>query len=82
MTQQIPLERKSPLKRKSDTFTKETYTKKIHNTISNGKNWKQLKSPFIGEWVNKLYIHTIKYYQQGECTIATSDIIKNHSNII
>lgn len=35
---------------------------KIHNTISNSKNWKQLKSSFIGKWINKVHIHTIKYY--------------------
>ena len=36
--------------------------KKIHNTISNIKNWKQLKSSVIVKWINKVHIHTIKYY--------------------
>ena len=27
------------------------------------KNWKQLKCPSMGEWINKLwYIHTLRYY--------------------
>ena len=36
--------------------------KKIYNTISNSKNWKQLKSSFIGKGINKVHIHIIKYY--------------------
>ena len=35
--------------------------KKICNTISNSKNWKQLKSSFIGKGINKVHIHKIKY---------------------
>lgn len=36
----------------------------VHNSfIYNSKNWKQSKSPWIGESVNKwLYIHAKEYY--------------------
>lgn len=27
-------------------------------------NWKQTRYPLIGEWINKLYIHTVEYYSE------------------
>lgn len=55
--------------------------KNIHSTISNSKDWKELKCPFMREWMNKLHIHTIENYHKNEWIIATNDTIENRYNM-